>query len=75
MFTYNGNMASDYGLQAMQLLTLLLLSPFLEGIIKQFEARVKRHRGPGIFQSGNINLYNGLLGIVLILALASVIFW
>jgi formate hydrogenlyase subunit 4 len=44
-------MTTVYGLQAMQILTVLLCAPLLEGIIKQFEARVKRHRGPGIFQS------------------------
>ena len=41
---------STITLQCMQILTVLLLSPLLEGIIVQFESRVKRHQGAGLFQ-------------------------
>ncbi len=37
-------------LQLMQVLTVLLLSPLLQGILVQMEARLRRGRGPGIFQ-------------------------
>jgi formate hydrogenlyase subunit 4 len=37
-------------LQIAQVLTVLLLSPLLQGIIVQFEERVQRSQGPGIFQ-------------------------
>ncbi|HUK09004.1 MAG TPA: NADH-quinone oxidoreductase subunit H [Stellaceae bacterium] len=37
-------------LQIGQVLTVLLLSPFIQGIIVQFEERVQRGQGPGIFQ-------------------------
>jgi formate hydrogenlyase subunit 4 len=37
-------------LQIAQVLTVLLLSPLIQGIILQFEERVQRARGPGIFQ-------------------------
>lgn len=37
-------------LQILQVLTVLILSPLLQGFIVQFEARVKRAQGPGLFQ-------------------------
>jgi formate hydrogenlyase subunit 4 len=37
-------------LQIAQVLTVLLLAPFIQGIIVQFEERVQRGQGPGIFQ-------------------------
>lgn len=37
-------------LQALQVLTVLLLSPLLQGFITKFEAKVKRAKGPGLFQ-------------------------
>lgn len=37
-------------LQLMQVLTVLLLSPLLQGILVQMEARLRRGRGPGILQ-------------------------
>ena len=40
----------DLVLQVAQVLTVLLLSPLLQGVITQFEERVQRGQGPGIFQ-------------------------
>jgi len=40
----------DIILQIAQVLTVLLLGPLLQGIIVQFEERVQRAQGPGIFQ-------------------------
>ena len=40
----------DVLLQIMQVLTVLVLAPLLQGIILQFEERVQRGQGPGIFQ-------------------------
>jgi formate hydrogenlyase subunit 4 len=40
----------DVILQFAQVLTTLLLAPLLQGIILQFEERVQRGQGPGIFQ-------------------------
>lgn len=40
----------DLLLQIAQVLTVLLLSPLIQGIIVQFEERVQRSQGPGIFQ-------------------------
>jgi formate hydrogenlyase subunit 4 len=40
----------DILLQIAQVLTVLLLSPLLQGIIIQFQERVQRAQGPGIFQ-------------------------
>lgn len=42
--------APDVLLQIAQVLVVLLLSPLLQGIIIQFEERVQRAQGPGIFQ-------------------------
>ncbi|HTW28206.1 MAG TPA: NADH-quinone oxidoreductase subunit H [Acetobacteraceae bacterium] len=42
--------ARDILLQIAQVLATLLLSPLLQGIILQFEERVQRGQGPGIFQ-------------------------
>lgn len=43
-------MLRDIALQIAQVLTVLLLAPLLQGLILQFEERVQRSRGPGIFQ-------------------------
>jgi formate hydrogenlyase subunit 4 len=40
----------DVVLQVCQVLTVLALAPLLQGIVVQFEERVQRARGPGIFQ-------------------------
>lgn len=40
----------DVLLQVAQVLTTLLLAPLLQGVILQFEERVQRSQGPGIFQ-------------------------
>ncbi|WP_298223019.1 respiratory chain complex I subunit 1 family protein [Acidocella sp.] len=40
----------DILLQIAQVLTVLILAPLLQGIILQFEERVQRAQGPGIFQ-------------------------
>jgi formate hydrogenlyase subunit 4 len=42
--------AWDLVLQVAQVLVVLLLAPLLQGIIVQFEERVQRAQGPGIFQ-------------------------
>ena len=42
--------AREILLQIAQVLTVLLLGPLLQGIILQFEERVQRGQGPGIFQ-------------------------
>ncbi len=43
-------MTRDILLQIAQVLTVLLLAPLIQGIIVQFEERVQRAQGPGIFQ-------------------------
>lgn len=40
----------DVFLQMAQVLTVLVLAPLIQGIILQFEERVQRAQGPGIFQ-------------------------
>lgn len=40
----------DILLQIAQVLTVLLLAPLLQGVILQWEERIQRCRGPGIFQ-------------------------
>src|SRR5271154_3981545 len=42
--------ARDVILQVAQVLTTLLFAPLLQGVILQFEERVQRGQGPGIFQ-------------------------
>jgi formate hydrogenlyase subunit 4 len=42
--------ARDVILQVAQVLTVLLLAPLLQGVILQFEERVQRGQGPGVFQ-------------------------
>jgi len=42
--------ARDILLQVAQVLTVLVLAPLIQGIILQFEERVQRSQGPGIFQ-------------------------
>ncbi len=43
-------MTRDVLLQIAQVLTVLVLAPLIQGIIAQFEERVQRGHGPGIFQ-------------------------
>lgn len=43
-------MLRDIALQIAQVATVLLVSPLLQGSILQWEERVQRSRGPGIFQ-------------------------
>jgi formate hydrogenlyase subunit 4 len=43
-------MTRDILLQIGQVLTVLLLAPLLQGVILQWEERIQRARGPGIFQ-------------------------
>ncbi|HEX4080393.1 MAG TPA: NADH-quinone oxidoreductase subunit H [Rhizomicrobium sp.] len=43
-------MARDILLQVAQVIAVLALSPLIQGIILQFEERVRRGQGPGIFQ-------------------------
>ena len=40
----------DVALQIAQVVTVIALSPLLQGVILQWEERVQRARGPGIFQ-------------------------
>src|SRR5580698_9227306 len=40
----------DIALQIAQVVTVIALSPLLQGVILQWEERVQRARGPGIFQ-------------------------
>jgi Formate hydrogenlyase subunit 4 len=40
----------DVALQIAQVVTVIVLSPLLQGVILQWEERVQRARGPGIFQ-------------------------
>lgn len=40
----------DIALQVAQVLTVLALSPLLQGVVVQWEERVQRSQGPGIFQ-------------------------
>ncbi|OCC05453.1 formate hydrogenlyase [Labrys sp. WJW] len=42
--------ARDVLLQIAQVLTTLLVAPLLQGVILQFEERIQRGQGPGIFQ-------------------------
>ncbi|HVX28969.1 MAG TPA: NADH-quinone oxidoreductase subunit H, partial [Nitrolancea sp.] len=41
---------ADVLLQIAQVVTVLILAPLIQGIILQFEERVQRGQGPGIFQ-------------------------
>lgn len=43
--------AHDIALQIAQVVTVIALSPLLQGVILQWEERVQRARGPGIFQA------------------------
>lgn len=40
----------DVALQVAQVVTVIALSPLLQGVILQWEERVQRARGPGVFQ-------------------------
>ncbi len=42
--------ARDILLQVAQVLTVLILAPLIQGFIIQFEERVQRSQGPGVFQ-------------------------
>ncbi|MGA9368312.1 MAG: NADH-quinone oxidoreductase subunit H, partial [Steroidobacteraceae bacterium] len=43
-------MTRDILLQVAQILTVLALAPLLQGLILQWEERVQRAQGPGVFQ-------------------------
>ena len=43
-------MTRDILLQIAQVVTVLALAPLLQGVILQWEERVQRAQGPGIFQ-------------------------
>jgi formate hydrogenlyase subunit 4 len=43
-------MLRDIALQVCQVSTVLIFAPLLQGAILQFEERVQRAQGPGIFQ-------------------------
>ncbi len=61
-------------LQILQVLTVLLLSPLLQGFITQFEAKVKRAQGPGILQPYR-DLWKLFHKQIVIPETASWIFW
>jgi formate hydrogenlyase subunit 4 len=45
----------DILLQLAQVLATLLLAPLLQGVILQFELRVRLGQGPGVFQPDRCN--------------------
>ena len=64
----------DVILQICQVLATLALAPLLQGIIVQFEERVQRARGPGIFQPYR-NLWKLFHKQMVVPRTASWIFW
>ena len=64
----------DILLQIAQVLTVLALSPLLQGIILQFEERVQRAHGPGIFQPYR-DLWKLFHKTIVVPDTASWIFW
>jgi formate hydrogenlyase subunit 4 len=64
----------DTLLQIAQVLTVVLLSPLLQGIILQFEERVQRAQGPGIFQPYR-DLWKLFHKQILVPQTASWLFW
>jgi formate hydrogenlyase subunit 4 len=67
-------MTRDILLQIAQVLTVLLLAPLVQGIILQFEERVQRAQGPGIFQPYR-DLWKLFRKQVVVPETASWIFW
>lgn len=65
---------ADALLQVAQVLTVLLLSPLIQGIILQFEERVQRGQGPGIFQPYR-DLWKLFHKSIVVPETASWIFW
>lgn len=65
---------ADALLQFAQVLTVLLLSPLIQGIILQFEERVQRGQGPGIFQPYR-DLWKLFHKSIVVPETASWIFW
>ena len=61
-------------LQIAQVLTVLILSPLIQGIIIQFEERVQRGRGPGIFQPYR-DLFKLFHKTIVVPETASWLFW
>jgi formate hydrogenlyase subunit 4 len=66
--------ARDILLQVAQVLTVLLLAPLIQGIILQFEERVQRGQGPGIFQPYR-DLWKLFHKQIMVPQTASWIFW
>lgn len=66
--------ARDVLLQIAQVVTVLLLSPLLQGVILQWEERIQRGRGPGIFQPYR-DLRKLFLKQIVVPDTASWIFW
>ena len=64
----------DILLQIGQVLTVLALAPLLQGIILQFEERVQRSQGPGIFQPYR-DLWKLLHKQIVVPGTASWLFW
>jgi len=64
----------DILLQIAQVVTVLALAPLLQGIIAQFEERVQRGQGPGIFQPYR-DLWKLFHKQVLVPQTASWLFW
>jgi formate hydrogenlyase subunit 4 len=66
--------ARDILLQIGQVLTVLLLAPLIQGIIIQFEERVQRAQGPGIFQPYR-DLWKLFHKEIVVPRTASFVFW
>lgn len=64
----------DILLQIAQVLTVLVLAPLIQGIILQFEERVQRAQGPGIFQPYR-DLYKLFHKQIVVPQTASWLFW
>jgi formate hydrogenlyase subunit 4 len=64
----------DVLLQIAQVLTVLGLSPLLQGVILQFEERVQRAQGPGVFQPYR-DLWKLLHKQIIVPETASFIYW
>ncbi len=67
-------MTRDILLQIAQVFTVLALAPLLQGIILQWEERVQRSRGPGIFQPYR-DLWKLFHKQLVVPETASVIYW
>ncbi len=67
-------MTRDILLQIAQVLTVLLLAPLLQGVILQWEERIQRAQGPGIFQPYR-DLWKLLHKQLVVPETASFIYW